>query len=61
MLTSATVIGTVTVFPKDLPAITMVGTLLASATQNLMFHQDVFATAFVPLPGVGHEKAIQQR
>ncbi|ACA12311.1 hypothetical protein [Xylella fastidiosa] len=60
MLTSATVIGTVTVFPKDLPAI-IVGTLLASATQNLMFHQDVFATAFVPLPGVGHEKAIQQR
>ncbi len=48
--TSATVIGTVTASPADNAAITVFGTASQSKRQNLVFHKDAFASAFVPLP-----------
>ncbi|KQH73610.1 P22 phage major capsid protein family protein [Xylella fastidiosa] len=50
VLTSATTIGTVTALPKDRTALTIVGAPSTAAVQNLVFHEDAFATAFVPLP-----------
>jgi hypothetical protein len=48
--TSATVIGTVTASPANSAAITVFGTASQSKRQNLVFHKDAFASAFVPLP-----------
>lgn len=48
--TSATVIGTVTASPANGAAITVFGTASQGKRQNLAFHKDAFATAFVPLP-----------
>jgi len=48
--TTATLIGTVTASPANGAAITMFGTASQSKRQNLAFHKDAFATAFVPLP-----------
>lgn len=48
--TSASVIGTVDASPADSAAITIFGTASQSKTQDLVFHRDAFATAFVPLP-----------
>lgn len=48
--TSATVVGTVNALPADSAAITIFGTASQSKTQNLVWHQDAFASAFVPLP-----------
>lgn len=48
--TSASLIGTVTVSPADNAAITVFGTASTAHTQNLVFHEDAFASAFVPLP-----------
>ncbi|KXB19936.1 P22 phage major capsid protein family protein [Xylella fastidiosa] len=50
VITSTTVIGTVTALPKDGAPLTLVGAPSTSAVQNLVFHEDAFATAFVPLP-----------
>ncbi|MGY4697272.1 P22 phage major capsid protein family protein [Xylella fastidiosa subsp. sandyi] len=50
VLTSATTIGTVTALPKDRTALTIVGAPSTAAVQNLVYHEDAFATAFVPLP-----------
>lgn len=48
--TSASLIGTVTVSPADNASITVFGTASTAHTQNLVFHEDAFASAFVPLP-----------
>lgn len=48
--TSATVIGTVNALPADSAPITIFGDVSESEAQNLVFHRDAFATAFVPLP-----------
>lgn len=48
--TTASLIGTVTASPADNAAITVFGTASQSKRQNLVFHKDAFATAFVPLP-----------
>lgn len=48
--TSATVVGTVTASPANSAAITVFGTASQSKRQNLVFHKDAFASAFVPLP-----------
>jgi hypothetical protein len=48
--TSATVIGTVTASPANSAAITVFGTASQGKTQDLVFHKDAFASAFVPLP-----------
>lgn len=48
--TTASLIGTVTASPADNAAITVFGTASQSRRQNLVFHKDAFATAFVPLP-----------
>lgn len=48
--TSATVIGTVNAAPGSAAPITLFGTASNGRTQNLVFHKDAFATAFVPLP-----------
>lgn len=48
--TSATVVGTVTASPANSAAITVFGTASQSKRQNLAFHKDAFASAFVPLP-----------
>lgn len=48
--TSATVIGTVTASPGAGAAITVFGTASQGKRQNIAFHKDAFATAFVPLP-----------
>jgi hypothetical protein len=48
--TSGTVIGTVDAAPADAAAITIFGTASQSKRQNLVFHRDAFASAFVPLP-----------
>lgn len=48
--TSSTQIGTVTASPATSAAITIFGAASASKTQNLVFHRDAFASAFVPLP-----------
>lgn len=48
--TSSTVIGTVAAVPADNAAITIFGTASQSKVQNLVFHRDAFASAFVPLP-----------
>jgi len=46
----ASVIGTVTASPADNAAITIFGTASTGHTQDLVFHEDAFASAFVPLP-----------
>lgn len=48
--TSATVVGTVDASPTDAAPITVFGTASQSKRQNLAFHKDAFAAAFVPLP-----------
>jgi P22 coat protein - gene protein 5 len=48
--TSATAIGTVTASPTTTGAVTIFGTVSQSKRQNLAFHKDAFASAFVPLP-----------
>lgn len=48
--TSATVVGTVDASPADAAPITVFGTASQSKRQNLAFHKDAFAAAFVPLP-----------
>jgi len=48
--TSASLIGTVTASPGAGAAITVFGTASQGKRQNLAFHKDAFATAFVPLP-----------
>lgn len=48
--TGATVVGTVTAAPANSAAITVFGTASDSRRQNLVFHKDAFASAFVPLP-----------
>jgi hypothetical protein len=48
--TSASVVGTVDAVPADNAAITVFGTASQAKAQNLAFHKDAFATAFVPLP-----------
>lgn len=48
--TTASLIGTVTASPADNAAITVFGTASQSKRQNMAFHKDAFATAFVPLP-----------
>lgn len=48
--TSASVIGTVTASPANSAAITVFGTASQGRTQDLVFHKDAFASAFVPLP-----------
>lgn len=48
--TTATTIGTVTVSPAASAVITVFGTASQSKTQDLVFHKDAFASAFVPLP-----------
>ena len=48
--TTSSLIGTVTASPADNAAITVFGTASQSKRQNLVFHKDAFATAFVPLP-----------
>lgn len=47
---SATAVGTVDVAPADAAALTIFGTASQSKRQNLAFHKDAFAAAFVPLP-----------
>lgn len=48
--TSATAIGTVTASPANSAAITIFGTASNGRRQNIAFHKDAFASAFVPLP-----------
>lgn len=48
--TSATVIGTVTASPANSAVITIFGTVSVARRQNMAFHKDAFASAFVPLP-----------
>lgn len=48
--TTASVIGTVTASPGAGAPITIFGTAAQARTQNLVFHKDAFASAFVPLP-----------
>lgn len=48
--TTASLIGTVTASPGAGAAITVFGTASQGKRQNLAFHKDAFATAFVPLP-----------
>lgn len=48
--TTATVIGTVTASPANGAAITILGGAGTSRRQNIGFHKDAFASAFVPLP-----------
>lgn len=48
--TTANVIGTVDASPAASAPITVFGTASQSKTQDLVFHRDAFATAFVPLP-----------
>lgn len=48
--TSASQIGTVTASPAASAAITIFGAASAGRVQNLVFHRDAFASAFVPLP-----------
>lgn len=48
--TSATVIGTVTASPTAAGAVAIFGTASQSKRQNIAFHKDSFASAFVPLP-----------
>lgn len=48
--TTASVIGTVTAAPADNAAITIFGTVSVARRQNIAFHKDAFASAFVPLP-----------
>lgn len=48
--TSATAVGTVTAAPADAAAITIFGTASQGKRQNIVFHRDAFASAFVPLP-----------
>lgn len=48
--TSASVVGTVDVSPATGAAITVFGTASQSKRQNLAFHKNAFAAAFVPLP-----------
>jgi hypothetical protein len=47
---SATVVGTVDAAPADNAAITVFGTASQAKRQNLAFHKNAFAAAFVPLP-----------
>lgn len=47
---SASVVGTVDAAPADNAAITVFGTASQSKRQNLAFHKNAFAAAFVPLP-----------
>lgn len=47
---SATVVGTVDAAPADNAALTVFGTASQSKRQNLAFHKNAFAAAFVPLP-----------
>jgi len=42
--------GNVTAAPADNAAITIFGTAAEGKRQNLVFHRDAFASAFVPLP-----------
>lgn len=49
-VSSASVVGTVSALPADSAAITIFGTASQSKTQNLVFHKNAFASAFVPLP-----------
>lgn len=48
--TTATTIGTVAAAPAAAAAITIFGTASNGRVQNLAFHRDAFASAFVPLP-----------
>lgn len=48
--TSSSAIGTVDAAPAASAAITIFGTASQSKVQDLVFHKDAFATAFVPLP-----------
>jgi hypothetical protein len=44
------VIGTVDASPAASAPLTIFGTASQAKTQDLVFHRDAFATAFVPLP-----------
>lgn len=48
--TSATAIGTVTASPTTATAVALFGTASQGKRQNIAFHKDAFASAFVPLP-----------
>lgn len=48
--TTASLIGTVTASPAAAAPITIFGTASQARTQNIVFHRDAFASAFVPLP-----------
>lgn len=48
--TSSSVVGTVTAIPGTDAVITIGGTASQAKRQNLVFHRDAFASAFVPLP-----------
>lgn len=48
--TTASVVGTVTASPAASAAITIFGTASQGKRQNIVFHRDAFASAFVPLP-----------
>lgn len=48
--TTTTVIGTVAAAPGSGVAVTVFGTASQSKRQNIVFHRDAFASAFVPLP-----------
>lgn len=47
---SASVVGTVDAAPADAAPVTVFGTASQAKRQNLAFHKDAFAAAFVPLP-----------
>lgn len=48
--TTSSLVGTVTASPAGGAPITIFGTASQSKTQNIVFHKDAFASAFVPLP-----------
>jgi hypothetical protein len=48
--TTATLIGNVTAAVADGSDVTVFGDISETETQNLVFHKDAFASAFVPLP-----------
>ena len=48
--TSASVVGTVNASPANGAACTLYGSVSTAYRQNLMFHKNAYAAAFVPLP-----------
>jgi P22 coat protein - gene protein 5 len=48
--TTSTVVGTVVASPATAAPLTIVGAASSARRQNLVFHKDAFASAFVPLP-----------